>query len=775
MNNSVVEQTVSTQAFMPHGMCYLWQPGVLSLHVIADGLIALAYFSIPFTLVYFVRKRSDRQFDWILMCFAVFIIACGLTHVMEIWTIWNPIYWVSGAIKAITALASVTTAIILISLVPSTLRLPSPSELKRVNEALQREIGERYRAEAALQEANRTLELRVADRTAQLEEANRTLLLDNERFAIAADAAGLAFWSFDIESNALQWDERMFHLYGVMPMDGEQRYELWANSLHPEDKERCERELAEALNGTREFDTEFRIVHANGDLRYVRAAARIMRRTDGRAVRMFGVNFDITERKRADEQFRLAIDAAPTGMLLMNRSGAIVLANSQIETLFGYPRAELLGRQIEMLVPERFRLHHPEFRQGFFSAPRSRAMGAGRDLYGLRKDGSEVPIEIGLNPLHTSQGMFVLSSIVDLTQRREIDRLRTDFVSTVSHELRTPLTSISGSLGLLQSGAFGALPEKAAEMVQIAHKNSARLVRIINDILDIGKLESGQLALQIISVSLGPLLQQAIEANSNYAEKYGVHFVIDNEQVDDNVLVDADRLMQVITNLLSNAAKFSPLGADVHIRVRSGSTTIRVEVEDTGPGIPETFRDRIFEKFAQADASAARRFEGTGLGLSIARKLIEAMGGSIGFSTVVGAGTIFYFEVQRTADPARTGSVMPKILYVEDDEHLTNMIRDTLEGKAELVHARGLREAERRLRDERFDLIIVNQTMPDGDGINLVARIPGLVGHGVPIVLLASEVPSDIHENVTAVLVKSEVSPRQVASAILSHLPVNQT
>jgi len=487
----------------------------------------------------------------------------------------------------------------------------------------------------------------VVQRCAQLEALNRTLIQESARFAIAADAAGLGFWTLNVPANTLQWDERMFRLYGLPPADGELPYSVWTSHLHPDDRERCEQESSDALDGKCAYDTEFRVVHPNGAIRHLKATARITHDADGRLIQMYGVNFDITERKRGDEQFRIAIEAAPTGMLLMNLTGAMVLVNAQIEKLFGYPRAELLGKQIEMLVPERFRTHHPGFREEFFGAPRARAMGAGRELYGLRKDGSEVPIEIGLNPLRTPEGAFVLSSIVDLSQRHEIDRIRTDFVSTVSHELRTPLTSISGSLGLLQSGALGALPDKAAAMVQIAYKNSGRLVRLINDILDVGKLEADQLALQMASVPLAELLQQSVEANASYAEKYGVRFVLDAASVGDRVMVDPDRLMQVVTNLLSNAAKFSPPGAAVRIRLRVGPTAMRIEVEDSGPGIPEAFKGRIFEKFAQADASTTRPHEGSGLGLSIARKLTEAMGGTIGFSTVAGQGTIFHIDLPR--------------------------------------------------------------------------------------------------------------------------------
>jgi CheY-like chemotaxis protein/two-component sensor histidine kinase len=391
-----------------------------------------------------------------------------------------------------------------------------------------------------------------------------------------------------------------------------------------------------------------------------------------------------------------------------------------------------------------------------------------------------------------------LSSIVDLSQRLEIERLRTDFVSTVSHELRTPLTSISGSLGLLQAGAMGALPEKAAAMIRIAYKNCGRLVRIINDILDIGKLEAGQLTLRMVSLSLAELLGQAIEANAAYAEHYGVRFILDGGSDDERVMADPDRLMQVVTNLLSNAAKFSRPGADVLIRVRPGSTTMRLEVEDTGPGIPEAFQGRIFQKFAQADASPTRRFEGTGLGLSIARQLVQAMGGTIGFSTVVGHGTIFYLELPRSVAAAVAlrkvklsdlaarqalsaaasaigmdtgGGPVPRVLYVEDDEDLVIVIGATLVGKAHIVPARNLHDAERLLRGETFDMVVLDQALPDGDGLSLVDRVPSLVQFSVPIVLLVTDVPSEVSRGVAEVLVKSQVSAAQVAATILCYLP----
>jgi PAS domain S-box-containing protein len=784
---------IPTDGFMPHGMYYQWQPNILALHVISDGLIVLAYLSISCAILYFAKKRVGLKHKWIFLCFAVFIIACSFTHAVEIWTIWHQTYWLSGGVKALSALVSVVTAVLIVTYVPSALRLPSPAAMQNVRTDVEREVGERIRAEADLRRLNSTTDVGAIDRIEQLEALNRALVEHSARSAIAADAAGLGFWTFDVAASAMHWDESMFRLYGISASEGEEPDVMRVSRAHLEDRMRSGQHAEDARGSGRDYDTEFRAVHPNGVIRHLKSVGRITRDAEGLAIRMVGVTFDITERKHADEQFRLAIEAAPTGMLLMDLTGSIVLVNAQIEKLFGYPRSELFGRAIEMLVPARFRANIPDFRHGTFDAPQVR-LG---DLYGVRKDGSEVPIEIGLNPLLTSEGEFVLSSIVDVSQRLEIDRIRSDFLSTVSHELRTPLTSIRGSLGLLQSGAMGALPPNAAEMVTIAYKNSGRLVRIINDILDISTIDAGKLTLRMSIVPLAELLQQSIEGNAGLAEKSGVRFLLAHVLADDRVTADPDRLMQVVANLLSNAVKFSPPGAAVLIRVRSGPTTMRIEVEDSGAGIPTAFRAHVFEKFAQADASVARRFEGTGLGLSIARKLMEAMGGSIGFDSVIGRGTVFFIELPRMdtapallratqlsdtaaykvllslTDTTEIGAraAMPRLLYVENDEDLISVIRAALAGRVEVVAARTLADAERLLRNEEFGLVMLDQSLPDGNGISLVDLIPEYAGHAVPIIILsAADVPHKIYQKVSAVLIKSQLSAAQVATTILSYL-----
>jgi PAS domain S-box-containing protein len=413
-----LDRLFSTDGFMPHGMCYMWRPAILAVHVGADSLIALAYLTIPFILVYFVRKRAELRFTWIFLSFAIFIVACGASHVMEIWTIWFPMYWLSGGIKIITALASVLTALLLVKLVPAALRFPSPSALQAANDDLAREVLDRKRAEQNVLQINASLEARVAERTQQLAAANQTLTQMNARFAIASEAAGLGFWDFDLASDTFEWDNSMFQLYGHPRLDGAQPYALWTDSLHPDDRELSEQTMTEARNAAGAFESEFRVVHPSGDIRHLKSAFSVARNGGGLPSQILGVTFDVTDRKQATEQFRLALEAAPTGMLMIDEAGTIVLANAQIEALFGYPREELLGQRLELLVPERFRAHHPDLRKMFFGDPKTRVMGAGRELYGLRKDGTEVPIEIGLNPLQTSEGHFVLSSIADITDRK---------------------------------------------------------------------------------------------------------------------------------------------------------------------------------------------------------------------------------------------------------------------------------------------------------------------------------------------------------------------
>lgn len=347
-----------------------------------------------------------------------------------------------------------------------------------------------------------------------------------------------------------------------------------------------------------------------------------------------------TATSRDSEQlFRRAVEACPSGMIMVDHTGKMVMANTQIERQFGYPRQELLGQPVEMLVPASMRTQHVRLRGGFTAAPETRRMGLCRELFGLRKDGTEFPVEVGLNPINTQDGLLVLSVIVDISERKRVDRLKDEFVSTVSHELRTPLTSISGSLGLLIGGSAGKLPDAAQRLLTIAQTNSQRLVRLLNDILDIEKIESGKVAFDLERIAVRPLVEQAIESIRGFAKDIPIR--LEAGPASAEVYADSYRLLQVITNLLSNAIKFSPPNQEVTVSIHTDSEAVRIFVRDHGPGIPDNFKSRIFEKFAQADTSDARQKGGTGLGLSIVKEIVTRLSGDVSFNDAPGGGTIF--------------------------------------------------------------------------------------------------------------------------------------
>lgn len=239
----------------------------------------------------------------------------------------------------------------------------------------------------------------------------------------------------------------------------------------------------------------------------------------------------------------------------------------------------------------------------------------------------------------------VLGIIRDVTEQKKADRIKSEFVSVVSHELRTPLTSIRGSIGLVAGEVAGPIPPKAKEMLEIAQKNSMRLLLLINDILDIEKIETGKMRLDLQPRPLLPMVEHAVAADQNYSAQYNVAVRIASPTPDVVVRVDADRMQQVLANLLSNAVKFSPSGGEVRIAITACNDRVRVAVQDQGPGIAEEFRARIFQKFAQADASDQRQKGGAGLGLNISKAIIEQFGGLIGFESEPGQGSTFFFEL----------------------------------------------------------------------------------------------------------------------------------
>ena len=448
----------------------------------------------------------------------------------------------------------------------------------------------------------------------------------------------------------------------------------------------------------------------------------------------------------AAETLRLAVDACPYAMVMTDSAGRIVLVNAETERLFGYAREELVGNAIEFLLPERLREGHTRVRREFTLHPAPRKLSSGRNLLGRHRDGREFPIDIGLYPLPSSGISMVLNVIVDKAEAKRMDRLKDEFVSTVSHELRTPLTSIAGSLGLLIGGAAGTLPEPAARLIRIAQNNSQRLIRLINDILDIEKIESGQLVFNFKRLSARALAEQVIDANRGYADGFHVQIRLDAAATAGEVYVDPDRLSQVITNLLSNAIKFSPPDGEVDITVEQNQGSVRIAVRDHGNGIPTEFRPRIFEKFAQADTTDARKKGGTGLGLSIVRQIVTRLGGTVGFDDAPGGGTVFFVDLptwdQIAARESDTESGMHagRILLCGSDPDAALALRENLRPSGFTTDfAYSAADAIARSQNGGYDAIIVDTDVPDG-GAGLVRDLRAQPAtYKTPIVALSAD------------------------------------
>jgi PAS domain S-box-containing protein len=428
--------------------------------------------------------------------------------------------------------------------------------------------------------------------------------------------------------------------------------------------------------------------------------------------------------REGEERYRSLVESLPDAILI-EENGRFSYANVAAGTLFGADHPEdLVGRSVEESIHPESHAQMRTLRDAVLRDGKSPPMDEHRFV---RLDGSFWDGEITALPFAFRDRRTVQYVIRDITKRKELDRMKRDFISTVSHELRTPLTSIRGSLKLIATGVTGPLGPKTAAMVGIANDSCDRLVHLVNDILDIEKIESGRMEFDLRPLPMVPLLEKAVEANRPYAQSFSVSLRTEGGKIGYVVLADADRLMQVLTNLLSNAAKFSPRDSTVILRMTDLADRIRISVIDSGPGIPEEFRSRIFQKFAQADSSDARSKQGTGLGLSITKAIVERLGGQISFETSSG-GTAFHVDLPRFSPPApvttapRTGRAA--VLVCEDDPKFASVLRLTLEHEGlDVDVATSAAEALIRLEEREYDGVTLDLALPDRDGISLLREM----------------------------------------------------
>ncbi|WP_313450469.1 hybrid sensor histidine kinase/response regulator [Stutzerimonas kunmingensis] len=359
------------------------------------------------------------------------------------------------------------------------------------------------------------------------------------------------------------------------------------------------------------------------------------------------------------------------------------------------------------------------------------------------KHGHVVPVLLRGHIQRDPQGMAqrISGTLMDLTERKRVEQMKNDFVSTVSHELRTPLTSISGALGLIVGGALGSAPPTMQQMLEIAYRNSLRLGHLINDLLDMEKIAAGKMSFELREHSLGDLLEESLASNQALCEQHGVRCTLEHP-TDVLVWVDGLRLQQVLGNFLSNAVKFTPEGGEIRLHSSLRGTKVRISVTDQGPGIPEAFRSRVFEKFAQADASDSRQKSGTGLGLAITKELIERMGGTVGFDCVPGQGTTFWCELPIQIPPAESDcrDGQPRILVVEDEPDTGRLLHMMLrEGGYGVERVQSLHQAREKLAASHYEAMTLDLHLPDGSGMQLIDELrdqPAM--QDLPIVVISA-------------------------------------
>lgn len=383
----------------------------------------------------------------------------------------------------------------------------------------------------------------------------------------------------------------------------------------------------------------------------------------------FGIENLVAQRTaqlhHSEERLRTILDNAAEGILTTDENGIIESANHSAEVLLKYVHDKLVSMNIRSLFPDQaaqeFLESHlrPVHTEDILAEAEKNSR---QELLAQQEDGQFIPVELAITRVHLGAKVLHVIILHDLSEKKRIEKLKTEFVSAVSHELRTPLTSIRGVLGLLVGGVAGAIPDKAQSLLLMANDNASRLTTLINDLLDFEKLEYGNMQFHFEVASLPDLIQQTIQANLGYAQSFGIGLRY-SMQLDQVVMVrvDSQRFIQVVTNLLSNAIKFSSENGQVDVRIIVHKDKVKVEVQDYGIGISEEFKSSIFQKFTQEDAKSARKYAGTGLGLSLSKTMIEKMGGQIGFTSQEAQGSCFFIILPIVDLHAEAAAATPSV------------------------------------------------------------------------------------------------------------------
>lgn len=568
-------------------------------------------------------------------------------------------------------------------------------QLKAMNEKLQA-------SEITLSYINEQLENKVGMRTAELihinacvhkeimerQRAEATLRDREERLRLALEGAKLGMWDYDLVSGQIHWTEQCIAMFGLPP-DTNITYEVFLNALHPSDREWVNETVTQAIANGEDYDIEYRSLWPDGTVHWIAAKGHAFYSENGSPIRMVGVTLDISEppkagpadRKRSEEalkqahaelevrvrertaqlqqelrdrqrsqealqeseeRFRAAFDHASTGVALVAPDGRWLKVNPAVCEMLGYSESELLATTC-------FAITHPEDANEYVSCTHQMLAGQNPGFHLQQrywhKLGYVVWVLVSASLVRDARGkpLYFVAQIEDMTKGQEIDRMKNEFISVVSHELRTPLASIRGSVGLLACGVLKNKPETAKQMLDIAVHDTERLVYLVNDILDLQRLESNKVALNRTWCDAATLMRQSVETVQSLARESCITLSFWDTPI--QIWADRSRIVQTLVNLLSNAIKFSPPGSTVMLTAKPLADRVLFQVQDQGRGIPADRLETIFGPFQQVDASDSRQKGGTGLGLAICRSIVQQHGGRIWAESVLGEGSVFYLTL----------------------------------------------------------------------------------------------------------------------------------
>ena len=639
----------------------------------------------------------------------------------------------------------------------------------------------------------------VSERHLVLEKLSRS----NERFALASDSAGIGVWERDLASGSLLWDERTYRLFGLDGEAGGDPANVWAERVHADDLDRVTREMKACIAQRSDLDSEFRVVWPSGEIRHLKAAARVRQDEQGRSTSMIGVNIDITGRKRAELELGRAAallrtvleSATEVAIVAVGTDGKVNLFNSGAERMLGYARDEVIGQRTSLEFHDADELCARALELSLETGRRVRtglalidpaALGRPHPWSYVRKDGSHVPVSLSVTAMHNADGecFGYLGVAHDVTQQvqyeaslKEAVRLaehanlaKSQFLANMSHEIRTPMNAVIGLSYMLGHTSLDATQADFLDKIKLASKS---LLGVINDILDLSKIEAGELHIESAAFSLARLLRDLEAVMHLHADAKQIAFGVESPPDLAPALVgDSLRLQQILTNLLANAVKFTSEGGVrlvVHqLSSSDGVAELRFEVHDTGIGIADADAARLFEPFAQADTSTTRRFGGTGLGLSIVRQLAHMMGGRVGLESTPGRGSTFWVELRLAvaADDAivddslhsasGTTRRLPgvRVLVVDDSQVNLDVARHILElaGASVAVASNGQQAVDRlRMSPGAFDVVLMDVQMPVLDGHAATRCIRGELGlTTLPIIALTAGALTSQHEQALA-------------------------